>query len=95
MAKTILITVNEWLGSSHLALKKDPPVERLNSFLTSLPLTEALGRLVDYQRAYNEKFKEHRAVNFKIIAISDFAPLSDDVANELQLERIEDLTIEY
>lgn len=89
----LLLTMNEWLGPG----RKMPPdesvmtsvQERRFAFATALSLETAIDRIMRYQAAYNERY--HLAVNFRLLQVSEIAPLTRTQLAGVQVELVEDL----
>ena len=92
----LLITMHEWLGPSREmmcradALSHSKEVkERAASFVTSLSLGEALLRIKGYERAYNERYRSVKAVNFTLQGVTEIPPLTDEQIEAANLEVVE------
>jgi hypothetical protein len=86
----LLITFNKWVGSS----RNCPPDHKISAtkelvaYASELPLDAALGRLVSYQNAWNEKSSfcaiEHELVYVNEISGVGYGML--ELVNVLQIE---------
>lgn len=64
---------------------------KLTTFATRMPQTKALEHLMAYQRAFNARYVQVTAVNFKIMSICEVKNIPTDVLNKYQTLLIEDL----
>jgi len=89
----LLITMHEWLGPGRKMTieekEKTRVIERHIAFATNMTEEDALKRISQYQRSYNDKF--FLAVNFSLLNISTIRKIPEDILNNLQVPMIESL----
>jgi hypothetical protein len=88
----ILIHVKQWLGPSRSILSSgcdyEEPEVTDESFMSTCGYVAALRRLRNYENAYNERYRNVKAVNFTVLSFCEFPEADSDVT----VGELEDLT---
>lgn len=88
----LLLSVREWFATTKKGdLRPTMDSNEIESYVTYLPLAEAIEHLRSYQYAWREKSKGKMTTDYTLLSVTEIDELSLDLMNFMRITYIDDL----